>query len=863
MNADRKTTTRGLRRFVVPLVTGVIAVSFTLMLWRRLLAQERIQIDRQIRLQTEHVATLIRDDMRLRVKSLRRMANRWGYSGGTHRDHWTTDAESYIVDQPGYQALGWVDSSLHVRWIVPLKGNEKAVNLNLAFEERRKIALVSAAVSRDLMITLPIDLVQGGKGFNAYIPIYIGAEFDGFIGAVFRFQPWLDAVLDEIPVDDYSITLSIDDEVIYTHLDPAMTYADDWKQSTQIVLHNLNWRVQVVPSPAILRRLHSNLPEMTLAFGLLFTALLMLMVRLAQTAVRRSKVIERKNLDLQTEIAHRQAIEETLRQAQEHLEVQVDLRTKELVHTNQDLTEEIAERNRIEGALFDEKERLAVTLRSIGDGVITTDMNGKVVLVNRVAEALSGWSQDDAAGRPLTEIFPVYDQNTGEACESPVLQIKQGPEIFHLAAHSVLKGRDGTDIAISCSGALIRDTHDRSIGVVLVFADITQQKLMEQELQKTQKLQSIGLLAGGIAHDFNNCLTGVIGNISLAKAVLHDPDRVLEVLNRAQETSERAVGLTQQLLTFSSGGAPIKKTVSSIKLVRDAVDFSCSGSKVRCDYSVPEDLWPVDVDEGQIGQVLNNLVINADQAMPDGGTIRIVAENVELSGDRTLPLPDGKFIKISVTDHGPGIAPDNLSEIFDPFFTTKEKGNGLGLATSYSILVNHDGYITARSEWGLGATFLLYLPASKAEPEKRDNPKRADRLLTGHGRVLVMDDEKFIREVATHILTELGYDCVAVPDGVAAIEAYKEAQRSDHQFDAVILDLTVPGGMGGEVAVKHLRAFDPGLKAIVSSGYSNHPVMGNYREFGFCGVIPKPYNMVEISQMLYDTVVINTPPKLT
>lgn len=511
---------------------------------------------------------------------------------------------------------------------------------------------------------------------------------------------------------------------------------------------------------------------------------------------------------------------------------------------------DISWRKEAEAALAAEKDRLAVTLRSIGDGVICTDAAGNVVLMNRVAEELTGWREEEAIGKPLTEVFHIINEKTRKRCDNPVEKVLETGGVVGLANHTVLVSRDGTERILADSGAPIRGKDGEIIGVVLVFRDVTERRKMEEELQRVEKLESIGILAGGIAHDFNNILMGILGNISLAKMDAKPEDKVFERLTEVERASLRAKDLAQQLLTFSRGGAPIKKTASVAELLKDSVTFALRGSNVRCEFSLPDDLWPVEVDEAQINQVINNLIINAEQAMPEGGIINVRAENMVVGTEQGLPLKEGRYVKIAIEDQGIGILKEHLPRIFDPYFTTKQKGSGLGLATSYSIIKRHDGYITVESQLGVGTTIYIYLPASEKPISKSEG--KEEKLNLGQGKVLLMDDEEIVRKVAGKMLEHLGYEVEFAKDGAEAIELYKKAKESGEPFDAVIMDLTIPGGMGGKEAIQRLLEIDPQVKAIVSSGYSNDPIMSNFIEYGFSGVVVKPYKIEDLSKTLHE-----------
>ncbi len=497
-----------------------------------------------------------------------------------------------------------------------------------------------------------------------------------------------------------------------------------------------------------------------------------------------------------------------------------------------------------------ERERLAVTLRSIGDGVITTDNDGKIMLINKAAERLTGWSQDEARGRPLGEVFRIIHEKNRQPCENPVRRVIETGLTVGLANHTILIARDGTERIIADSGAPIRDQQSRIIGVVLVFRDVSDKQKMQEELQKASKLESIGILAGGIAHDFNNILTVILGNISLAMMSVDPGDKILHHLVQSEKATMMAKDLTEQLLVFSKGGAPVKSTASLKDLILESATFSIRGSSVKCDFQIAEDLWPAEVDVNQISRVVNNLVLNGTQAMPSGGRLAVHAENAVLGPNRRIPLPPGKYIKISVRDSGIGIPPEHLPKIFDPFFTTKQKGSGLGLSISYSIINKHEGHIMAESQLGKGTAFHIHLPAS--EKTVLPKPRHAGKPTSGQGRILVMDDEESIRNIATAMLRKLGYEAACVNDGKEAIKTYLAAQKSAHPFHGIIMDLTIPGGVGGREALKTILESDPSARAAASSGYSNDPIMSNFANHGFKAKITKPYTLAEISAVLQE-----------
>ncbi len=505
---------------------------------------------------------------------------------------------------------------------------------------------------------------------------------------------------------------------------------------------------------------------------------------------------------------------------------------------------------RAQESLFQEKERAQITLRSIVDGVIATDLSGRIVLFNKAAEELTGWTGNEAEGRPLAEVFPEIDGKNREPVENPLKRILEFGGTVDFSTPMLLVARNGSTREIVKSGSQIHDRVGHPIGVVLIFRDVTEKQRFERERQKTEKLESLGVLAGGFAHDFNNILTSILGNISLAESYAEGNARVSRKMEEAANACLKGKELTNHLLTFSKGGAPIRKAGSIAGLLEETATFALTGSNVRCVFEIPRGIPAVDIDAGQMSQVIHNLVLNADQAMPDGGVIRVKAETLSVGAGGSVP--EGTYVKITISDQGCGIPQANLEKIFDPYFTTKEKGSGLGLAISYFIVRNHGGRIMVSSEEGVGTTFEIYLPVSSDPVPAEGNS--ASKFLEGKGRILVMDDEKDVRAVLGEILGHIGYEVELAREGSEAVEMFRKAREKEKPFDAAIVDLTVPGGMGGKETVARLLELDPDAKVIVSSGYSNDPVMANYRKHGFRGVVAKPYKIQELNDVVRDVL---------
>ncbi|MGM0418043.1 MAG: hybrid sensor histidine kinase/response regulator [Thermodesulfobacteriota bacterium] len=507
------------------------------------------------------------------------------------------------------------------------------------------------------------------------------------------------------------------------------------------------------------------------------------------------------------------------------------------------LSSEITELKKSEEKLEAEKERLAVTLRSIGDGVITTDINSRVLLVNKVAEKLTGWTQQEAYQKTLPEIFNIVNETTGKKHENPVEKVIKTGETAELANHTKLISRHGSEKIIEDSAAPIKDKNSKTIGAVLVFRDMTEKNRLRETIQKTAKLESLGVLAGGIAHDFNNLLGGIYGYIDLSREFATQ-DKVREFLGKSLETIERARNLTGQLLTFSKGGAPVKKVQPPGDYIKKTADFALSGSNTQCIFNIEKDLPMCDFDKNQIGQVIENIVINAQQAMPGGGTIKISAANTYVKENEHPRLKPGSYVKISVKDSGTGIPPEIQNKIFDPFFTTKPTGHGIGLATCYSITEKHGGTIDVESTPHKGSVFHIYLPAVSKNFSK-DNHTIPEKH-KGKGTILVMDDEKVVRKMTASMLESFGYNTVGVENGTLAVDYFK---KPDSEIKAMIFDLTIPGGVGGVEAVKKIREINLQIPVFVASGYSKDPVMNDPEKYGFTASIIKPFKISELAEI--------------
>lgn len=521
---------------------------------------------------------------------------------------------------------------------------------------------------------------------------------------------------------------------------------------------------------------------------------------------------------------------------------------------------DITERRRATNGLEAERRRLSATLQSIADGVITTDAQGRVERMNRVAEKLTGWTQAEAQRLPLSTVLNLREE-VGRESGAGASPIKERGDVAGERS-AILVRRDGEERVIAEKWTPLPSPEGGHAGAVLVVRDISVERRSADERERANKLESLGLLAGGIAHDFSNLLTGIMGNLSLAQSADYASGEMTKYLNDIERASWRARDLTQQLLTFAKGGEPVKKIVELDGIVRESVAFALhSAPQVTARFVLPRTLWLVSADPGQLGQVINNLALNAVQAMAKRGTLLIMAENLEPGAAQGIALSGGRAVHVSLTDTGAGISPENLAKLFDPFFTTKTTGTGLGLATVYSIVKKHGGWIDVESTLGYGTTFHIYLPAAPAGAVAErlvslapfpasDGPTMGAVSGKSATRVLLMDDEVEVRETVGLMLTLLGYEVVAAREGHEAIALFQKARQSGRPFTAVILDLRVPDGLGGAETIKRLRAIDPQLKALVASGYSEDPTLADYRSAGFDATIAKPFNLEDLRRVV-------------
>jgi signal transduction histidine kinase/CHASE1-domain containing sensor protein/ActR/RegA family two-component response regulator len=722
------------------------------------------------------------------------------------------------------------DEYFPVYFVEPYEGNEEALGFDLASEPVRAESLNRSRDSGKLIATAQVTLIQDKKrqdGFLVVAPVYRSQaslvsvqdrreNLRGFVLGAFGTSDIVESALSYlhprgISIEVYDESDDSEENLLYSHVSrmtgkemPVSGQMAKMQGKLRLVrgvsVGNRKWLIVTKPDGIYFMQM-KNWQAWALSISVLMITLL---------------------------VAHYM---KRMADKNEHIQNLV-----------KELSDDIREREKVEDALQEAHKRLLAILDGIDALVYVADMETyELLFVNKYGRDIWGDIQGDLCWKVM------QSGQTGPCnfCTNKYLVDSGGrPKGVHTwEFQNPANGRWYylIDRAIRwIDGRLVR---------LEIASDITERKALEEERQRSHKLEAVGLLAGGIAHDFNNLLTAIINNVYLSMRAIDHSSDTYKRLEQAEKAIMKASGLTQQLLTFSRGGAPVTRATSITEIMRDSAEFVLRGSNVRCEYEISDDLWPVEVDAGQMSQVFQNLVINADQAMAKGGVIKVSADNTTVDEDSDLPLEEGKYVKISIQDQGTGIPEEVMDKIFDPYFTTKEMGQGLGLAITFYIIKNHGGHIYAESEPGVGTTFTIYLPASDEETSKDESDEIA--AITGSGKILIMDDEEMIRQSLGDMISSFGYEVELAKDGKEAVECFEKAIKSGKPFDAVILDLTVPGGMGGKEAVWKLREIDPEIAAIVSSGYSNDPVLADFREYGFNGIIAKPYNPEQMRETLH------------
>ncbi|MDR2018428.1 MAG: PAS domain S-box protein [Syntrophobacterales bacterium] len=545
----------------------------------------------------------------------------------------------------------------------------------------------------------------------------------------------------------------------------------------------------------------------------------------------------------QIRIAYLEKLLDEERSQSNYYKMMAQEKGKQYLHEISRLSNALAKHRQMEKNLRESEERYRIAIEHSHDGVSIISDSIHIYVNRRFLEIFGYDNSDYLLGKAATLVVQDNDRERVEGFITARLKGEPTPSRCEFRGMR----KEGSPIDIEAVVTTI--TYKGENAILACLRDIGERRRIEEEFMKASKLESVGVLAGGIAHDFNNIMTAIMGNISLAKLATRSDERSSQCLVEAEQAANRAKDLARQFITFSKGGAPIKRITEIGHLLEDSINFTLTGSNVKGRCAIPPDLWNVDVDEGQMNQAIQNLTINAKEAMPKGGIIEVTAENAIIDDDQGpdgLLLKKGTYIKIAIKDSGIGIPEEHIDKIFDPFFTTKPKGSGLGLATSYSIVRKHGGLLQVKSYLGIGTTFTIYLPATERKALTAMESKLD--ISRGKGKILLMDDEEMVREAISEMLSFLGYRTESAKDGAEAIDLYAEAMKKKEPFDMVILDLTVPGGMGGQEAMEEFLAIDPNIKAIVSSGYANNRIMSEYKNYGFVAVITKPYKLEELGE---------------
>ncbi len=503
---------------------------------------------------------------------------------------------------------------------------------------------------------------------------------------------------------------------------------------------------------------------------------------------------------------------------------------------------DISDRIKNDIALKESDQRFRTLFENSSDIMQIVSTEGRFLHVNPAWLKTFGYDQDEI--KNMT-IFDLISPDCQEHCTETFQKVLSKVGVYPIDTTFMAKNHKKIEIEGNAT-AVFKD--GKPVHSQCIFRDVTTKRKMEEELLKTQKLESIGVFAGGIAHDFNNLLTAILGNISLVRTMTSTEAPLAARLEKIETATVRAKGLTQQLLTFAKGGEPIKKLSGIADMVKDSIEFPLHGSSIKRDYQFAPELWVAEVDINQLSQVVQNLAINARQAMTDGGCMTVTGKNITLADDNTTGLQPGRYLFLTFSDEGHGISQQDQKRIFDPYFSSKEKGSGLGLAVAYSIMKKHDGLLTVDSILGVGTTFSIYLPA--APDQQHQEIGLEDQRPSLGGNILIMDDEEIVREVAGEMLNFLDYTSSAATDGEQALVLYQEAMEEGKPFDAVLMDLTIPGGMGGKETMTMLLEIDPHAQGIASSGYANDPIMAHFQDYGFSAIVPKPYKLDELRTTL-------------
>lgn len=705
-----------------------------------------------------------------------------------------------------------------IKHVYPLAGNEPVIGKRYVDIPEQFVTVTQARERREPVLSGPVNLIQGGTGLVLRAPIFSSA---GRAPTDLRYWGVVSVVARDIPLLETAGITAVKDLDIGLRGKNGQGAAGAWIWGNnrlpdqqpirmQVEVPGGSWELLAVRSGGWGGHAPTSSPYFL--FGAVNSLLLAVFVGLL---IQRQGTVHEQNLTL---------------------------------------NREIAERARAAAELMTSENRYRELYESMTDAYACVEMSGQISTCNGAFQAMLGYSAEEIP----TLTYEMITPERWHQCEARIITEQVLPRGYSELYEKEYRRKDGTILPVELRTYLLRDEAGAPHQLWAIIRDVsdrkraeTERRELEHRLHHAQKLESLGVLAGGIAHDFNNLLAGLFGYLDMARLQNTDAT-VTTYLDRALAIFSRAKDLTQRLLTFAKGGAPDRKPGPLGPMVQEAASFSLSGATVGCRYQIPDDLWWADYDENQLGQVIDNLVINAQQAMPLGGTISITAANLIISPGTHSILAPGRYVQISLQDDGVGIPPEILTHIFDPFFTTKQHGSGLGLATCYSIIQKHDGIIEVESQPGQGCTFRILLPAIDPQPPR--NAVQESVVATGQGQILVMDDEECMREVVREMLTALGYEVTTAADGVEALTLLHAAHVAGRPFAAAILDLTVPGGMGGRQVAAEIGQIYPDLPLIAASGYAVDPIMAHPREFGFCDRIEKPFRLTGLAALLANQV---------
>lgn len=891
-------------------------VTATLWLWQALMVQGRADLDRKLRAEEASQKLEIETQFRAQVQSLQRMAQRWEKRGMPNQNVWDREGSQYVARAIGVQYLDWVDSSFQVLRTAPANRNKNLQPSGATFATLRESTLETAKSRSAVSVSHVFDFPDGNKGFLAVLPIVNDGTTIGYILGVVRIQDLLDTITRKLPTD-LSLTVFDADMPIYTRYPSKLSYQMEWGRESTIDFYGVSWRVRVSPSETLVERTRTPIIESALVLGLLIVSLLAVesTIRKLEGDITRRKHVEH---ELQVEKAYLQQLFQTAPEAVvvvsndskilranseftrmfgytvnevEGRSIDELLAPGNRLNEALSITKQVADGNTIsfesvrkrkDGTLIDvsilgtpikvdggqiaiygiyrditerrrteeEMTKLVYALKSVSESVAITDMEDRILFVNDAFLKTYGYGREELTGRKI-ELIRAESNLPTVTQEIRPATLKGGWQ-----GELVNRRKDGTEFPVYLSTSTVRDERGNAVGLISVVTDITEKKKMEAQLLRTQRMESIGTLAGGIAHDLNNILAPILISIRFLKKRIGD-DQTQQILGALESSARRGTDMVSQVLTFARGMEGKRLVMQPAHLVKEMEKIvrEVFPRTIEIRAETQKDLWTVWGDPTQLHQVLMNLCINARDAMPDGGTLTITAENVEVDQNSARMYPDGKpgrHVVLTVSDTGTGI-PDELREkIFEPFFTTKQigKGTGLGLSTVLGIVRSHGGFVSVTSDGGKGSQFRVHLPAVK-KPESRKTDERSAELPMGRGEtILVVDDEASICDIIRATLESCGYKVLTANDRTQAIAIYTARKA---RVDVVLTDMIMPSAQGIS-AVQAFREIDPSVKIVAMSGDSSVESLNDVSKTGLDMFIAKPFTAELLLKTLHEVL---------